>query len=309
MSSRELAEELRKSRVFLESPKEIERFAEYIAKRIYDDTMGGFQFKAMVVAVNREACVHFKRALDKAFREYFCSKVEELEDGGGKVEVAEHFRELCRNAERLSEVVMTYQHNEKSEVIEEFKAQLKSRREFQKKDYDTINKLIVEMFQEEAYPPKVLIVTDMLLTGFDAPPILRVMYLYKPIFGHRLLQAVTRVNRPYPNKETGLVVDGVGLLPAVIRVKGIYEMLAKQDQGARGLPEKLREEHRGERVKEFEDKLQRVKEELSGVGIEVDIIKAFRKQGDGRSSRRRWIGLRTCSHRLLSTLRATSRGR
>lgn len=275
MSSRELAEELRKSRVFLESPKEIERFAEYIAKRIYDDTMG-FQFKAMVVAVNREACVHFKRALDKAFREYFCSKVEELENEG-KVEVAEHFRELCRNAERLSEVVMTYQHNEKSEVIEEFKAQLKSRREFQKKDYDTINKLIVEMFQEEAYP-KVLIVTDMLLTGFDAP-ILRVMYLYKPIFGHRLLQAVTRVNRPYPNKETGLVVDGVGLLPAVIRVKGIYEMLAKQD------PKVLEDFRRnfaksiGERVREFEDKLQRVKEELSGVGIEVDIIKAFRKQG------------------------------
>ncbi|NJE04107.1 type I restriction endonuclease subunit R [Thermococcus sp. MV11] len=275
MSSKELAEELRKSRVFLESPKEIERFAEYIAKRIYDDTMG-FSFKAMVVAVNREACVHFKKALDRAFRDYFCSRVEELEKEG-KVEVAEHFRGLCENAERLSEVVMTYQHNETSEVIEEFKRWLKTRREFQKRDYDGINRLIVERFQEEDYP-KVLIVTDMLLTGFDAP-ILRVMYLYKPIFEHRLLQAVTRVNRPYPNKETGLVVDGVGLLPAVIRVKSIYEMLAKQD------PKVLEDFQRNfarsieEKVKEFEDKLQSVKEELSRIGIEVDVLKAFRKQG------------------------------
>ncbi|WP_148883367.1 type I restriction endonuclease subunit R [Thermococcus aciditolerans] len=275
MSSKELAEELRKSRVFLESPKEIERFAEYIAKRIYDDTMG-FQFKAMVVAVNREACVHFKRALDKAFKEHFCSKVKELERES-KVEIAEHFRELCANAERLSEVVMTYQHNEKSEVIEEFKKWLKTRREFQKKDYDGINSLIVEWFQERDYP-KVLIVTDMLLTGFDEPK-LRVMYLYKPIFEHRLLQAVTRVNRPYPNKETGLVVDGVGLLPAVIRVKSIYEMLAKQD------PKVLEDFQRNfaksieEKVKEFEDKLSSVKEKLSAIGIETDIVKAFRKQG------------------------------
>ncbi|CAB49217.1 type I restriction endonuclease subunit R [Pyrococcus abyssi] len=275
MSSRELAEELRKSRVFLESPKEIERFAEYIAKRIYDDTMG-FSFKAMVVAVNREACVHFKKALDMAFKEYFCSKIEELEKDG-KVEMAKHFRELCRNAERLSEVVMTYQHNETSEVIEEFKKWLKTRREFQKKDYDSINRLIVEWFQEKDYP-KVLIVTDMLLTGFDAP-ILRVMYLYKPIFEHRLLQAVTRVNRPYPNKETGLVVDGVGLLPAVIRVKNIYEMLARQD------PKVLEDFKRNfarsidEKVEEFENKLQKVKEDLSRIGIEVDILKAFKKQG------------------------------
>ncbi|KUH34809.1 hypothetical protein APY94_00075 [Thermococcus celericrescens] len=275
MSSKELAEELRKSRVFLESPKEIERFAEYIAKRIYDDTMG-FQFKAMVVAVNREACVHFKRALDRAFKNYFCSQIEVLESEG-KHDVAEHFRELCQNAERLSEVVMTYQHNETSEVIEEFKKWLKTRREFQKKDYDSINKLIVEWFQEEDYP-KVLIVTDMLLTGFDAP-ILRTMYLYKPIFEHRLLQAVTRVNRPYPGKESGLVVDGVGLLPAVIRVKSIYEMLAKQDP--RVLEDFQRNFARSieEKVKEFEDKLEKVKRELSEIGIEVDIIKAFRKQG------------------------------
>lgn len=291
MSSKELVEELRASRVFLESPKEIERFAEYIAKRIYDDTMG-FQFKAMVVAVNREACVHFKRALDKAFRNYFCSKIEELESEG-KIEVAEHFRELCANAERLSEVVMTYQYNEDNKTIKEFMKDLKSRREFQKKDYDDINRIIVGRFQEEKYP-KVLIVTDMLLTGFDEPK-LRVMYLYKPIFEHRLLQAVARVNRPYPGKETGLIVDGVGLLPALVKVQSVYEMLAKQDP--RILEDFKRNFARSieERVKEFESKLESVKEELSRIGIEVDIIKGFRKQ-------KRWKELEVEMNRVKNVL-------
>lgn len=275
ISSKELARELHESRMFLENPKAIERFAEYIAKRIYEDTME-FNFKAMVVAVNRKACVHFKRSLDKAFKRHFCSKAKEL-SREGKEELAKKFQEFCENAERLSEVVMTYQHNEKSDIIKDFKKQLKSRREFQKKDYDRINKTIIEWFQEKEYP-KVLIVTDMLLTGFDAP-ILRVMYLYKPIFEHRLLQAIARVNRPYPNKETGLIVDGVGLLSALIKVRDVYEMIAKQDP--RVIEDFKRNFVRSveDKVKEFEVDLQEVKRELLDIGIDIEVLKSLRAQG------------------------------
>jgi len=69
-----------------------------------------------------------------------------------------------------------------------------SRREFQKKD--TL--------------PKILVVTDMLLTGFDAP-VERVMYLDKPLRDHKLLQAIARTNRPYPGKDSALIVDYVGI--------------------------------------------------------------------------------------------------
>src|SRR2546428_9272741 len=55
-----------------------------------------------------------------------------------------------------------------------------------------------------------LIVTDMLLTGFDAP-IEQVMYLDKPMKDHKLLQAIARTNRPFPGKEAGLIVDYVGI--------------------------------------------------------------------------------------------------
>ncbi|MEM2373444.1 MAG: DUF3387 domain-containing protein [Thermoproteota archaeon] len=64
--------------------------------------------------------------------------------------------------------------------------------------------------------PKILIVTQKLLTGFDAP-ILYCMYLDKPLKDHTLLQAIARVNRPLGDEEgekkkAGLIVDFVGIL-------------------------------------------------------------------------------------------------
>jgi type I restriction enzyme R subunit len=72
------------------------------------------------------------------------------------------------------------------------------------------------MFKKASEDPKLLIVTDKLLTGFDAP-LLYCMYLDKPMRDHVLLQAIARVNRPYVDgeghsKPIGLVVDFVGVL-------------------------------------------------------------------------------------------------
>jgi type I restriction enzyme, R subunit len=64
--------------------------------------------------------------------------------------------------------------------------------------------------------PKILIVTEKLLTGFDAPN-LYAMYLDKPMRDHTLLQAIARVNRPYYDevleleKQYGLVIDFIGI--------------------------------------------------------------------------------------------------
>ncbi|MFI9253702.1 type I restriction endonuclease subunit R [Streptomyces sp. NPDC053069] len=65
---------------------------------------------------------------------------------------------------------------------------------------------LIEGFKSPSSPVKVLIVCDMLLTGFDAP-IEQVMFLDKPLRGAKLLQAVMRTNRPYPGKDRGIVVD------------------------------------------------------------------------------------------------------
>jgi type I restriction enzyme R subunit len=77
-------------------------------------------------------------------------------------------------------------------------------------------KQIRKNFTKPGEWPKILIVTEKLLTGFDAP-ILYAMYLDKPMRDHTLLQAIARVNRPYENeaaqmvKPHGFVLDFVGI--------------------------------------------------------------------------------------------------
>ena len=132
--------------------------------------------KAFVVGVNREACAKYKRALDTL-----------LPPG-------------------WSEAVYT---ENPADVIERplvAELQLSEQRETD----------VRTLFKKPAENPKILIVTDKLLTGYDAP-VLYCMYLDKPMRDHVLLQAIARVNRPYVDangvqKRVGLVLDFVGVL-------------------------------------------------------------------------------------------------
>ncbi len=76
--------------------------------------------------------------------------------------------------------------------------------------HDDEEKRIRRAFRDPDKDPQILIVTQKLLTGFDAP-VLYAMYLDKPMKDHTLLQAIARVNRPYPGKESGLIVDYIGV--------------------------------------------------------------------------------------------------
>ena len=71
-------------------------------------------------------------------------------------------------------------------------------------------KALAERFKDAADPLKLVIVRDMWLTGFDAPP-LHTMYVDKPMHGHGLMQAIARVNRVYKDKPGGLIVDYLGI--------------------------------------------------------------------------------------------------
>jgi hypothetical protein len=82
-------------------------------------------------------------------------------------------------------------------------------------------KAIVERFKKPDDPLKILIVCDMLLTGFDAP-IEQVMYLDSPLKEHTLLQAIARVNRTAANKTYGLVVDYWGVSEALQEALAIF---------------------------------------------------------------------------------------
>lgn len=132
-------------------------------------------YKAFLVGVNREACAKYKRALDKLLPPEWTEPI------------------YTPNANDIVErpLVAELQLDEEREA--------NARMMFKKVDEN----------------PKLLIVTDKLLTGYDAP-LLYCMYLDKPMRNHVLLQAIARVNRPYAangaRKPIGLIIDFVGVL-------------------------------------------------------------------------------------------------
>lgn len=73
---------------------------------------------------------------------------------------------------------------------------------------------LARRFKDNDDPLKIAIVVDMWLTGFDVPS-LATMYIYKPMHGYNLMQAIARVNRVFQDKEGGLIVDYVGIASAL----------------------------------------------------------------------------------------------
>jgi type I restriction enzyme R subunit len=177
-------------KLFLENPQRIKVIAEDIAAHFKENING--KFKAMVVAGSRKACELYRKEFYKHLPEEYVHTIITLG--------------------REEEPIL-------QEAVAEAKAQ------YGGKDIENIRKETIEKYKEEEFP-RILIVTDMLLTGFDAP-VLQVIYLDKPLKEHRLLQAVARTNRPYKDlKEAGLVIDYVGVLK---EFKKALEMYSEDD--------------------------------------------------------------------------------
>lgn len=202
-----LKKRLNDIKLFHEDPGRIRVIAEDIAQHFKENIDG--KFKAMVVAGSRMACVLYKNELDK----YLPGK--------------------------YSEVIITSAQDDRRKRKEIYHYVAESRAKYGGRNFEDIRKDNIEKFKEEEFP-KILIVTDMLLTGFDVP-VLQVMYLDKPLKEHRLLQAVARTNRPYKDlKEAGVIIDYVGVLR---EYKKALEMYSAEDiKGALLSYESLKEE-------------------------------------------------------------------
>jgi type I restriction enzyme R subunit len=157
---------------FLKGKERIQQVAQFVAEH-YRQNVEPLGYKAFLVGVDREACAHYKHALDQFLPPEY------------------------------SEVVYTGSNND-SKLLKEFHLDPKRERQI-RKSFGKLDQM-----------PKILIVTEKLLTGFDAP-VLYAMYLDKPMRDHTLLQAIARVNRPYENeaqemvKPHGFVLDFVGI--------------------------------------------------------------------------------------------------
>ncbi len=164
------------------------------------------RFKAQVVAVSRLAAIRYKHALEEALKE----KIKELESQNYPKEDLELLKRL------KVEVVISSSPNDPPEWKEYTDPEKHER-------VITSFKLPFDKTDENGISGEVgiLVVQNMLITGFDAP-IEQVMYLDNVIKEHNLLQAIARVNRVYKNKSCGFVVDYVGVLKHLREALSIY---------------------------------------------------------------------------------------
>ncbi len=183
--------------VIAKAPERMQAIAEDVVGYVRDklDPAG---FKAQLVAVDRAGCALYAEALIAAglapeeIAVIFTPKVKKDDPALRRWYAAEQLKRLGAQPVETGEEL---------ELDEDSPLTL---------DEALARKALIANFENPEHPLKVLIVTDMLLTGFDAP-IEQVMFLDKPLKGAKLLQAVMRTNRPYPKKDNGIILDYWGV--------------------------------------------------------------------------------------------------
>ena len=116
-------------------------------------------------------------------------------------------------------------------------------------------KELAKKFKDENDDMKIAIVVDMWLTGFDVPS-LATMYVYKPMKDHNLMQAIARVNRVFPEKAGGLIVDYVGIAAALKEAMKRYTKRDRDNYGNNDIKERA--------YSEFKEKLEICRDLLHG---------------------------------------------
>ena len=118
---------------------------------------------------------------------------------------------------------------------------------------------LARKFKDNSDPMKIAIVVDMWLTGFDIPS-LATMYVYKPMHGYNLMQAVARVNRVFQDKEGGLIVDYVGIASALKEAMKEYSSRDRARYGDMNIAKTA--------YPKFQEKLQVCKDLMHGFDFE-----------------------------------------
>jgi type I restriction enzyme R subunit len=179
----------------LEAEERIKEIADDLVRH-YASNILPSGFKAQVVCSSKQAAIHYQNSIRSALQKL----IEEERSKEGK----QRDDALLKQLQFIDAVVVISSEgtNEKAVFVKARKEarELNAVKSF-KKAFD---------FDDPKTGVAFLIVCDMLLTGFDAP-IEQVMYLDKKLKEHNLLQAIARVNRTYPGKTRGYIVDYIGL--------------------------------------------------------------------------------------------------
>jgi type I restriction enzyme R subunit len=197
----------------LEAEDRIEEIANDLVKHYVQKVLPS-GYKGQVVCSSKQAALHYQTYIRKALKKWVKDELAKPS--------AQQDHELIKQVEFIDAIVVI-----SSDGTNEKAAFVAARNEKREKD-------AVENFKKKFDYEKpdtgiaFLIVCDMLLTGFDAP-IEQVMYIDKKLKEHNLLQTIARVNRTYPGKTVGYVVDYIGLTENLKEALSLYSGKDQQD--------------------------------------------------------------------------------
>ncbi|MBD8003772.1 type I restriction endonuclease subunit R [Bacillus norwichensis] len=221
----------------------------------------GYLGKAMVISVDKFTTV---RMYDKV-QYYWDQKLKELIKERSYTSSKEERDRLTKQIKYMQQVEMAVVVSEDGQDDERFE---KEGLDF-KKHKQRMNEIdenghdIEDSFKDPNHPLQLVFVCAMWLTGFDAPSV-STIYLDKPMKSHTLMQTIARINRVFPGKRSGLIVDYLNLFKHMKQALGDYANPSNDDE----MPVKNIEEQ----IKLLENVIEATKDFCNGLDINLDAI-------------------------------------
>lgn len=235
---------------------------ETIAADLVQHFLGrGFRGKAMVVSIDKATAV---RMYDKV-RAHWERRIEQLKRD--RVTAREQMRdEIDRQIAYMEETDMAVVVSQAQNEIGDFKRKgldiLPHRKRTVEEDLET-------KFKNPEDPFRIVFVCSMWMTGFDAPSVSTV-YLDKPMKNHTLMQTIARANRVWGEKQSGMIVDYVGVFRNLQKALAIYGGGERGSAGGGESPIRNKEEL----VRELEEQLRGAVAFCQKHGIDVHALVA-----------------------------------
>ena len=187
---------------------------ESVAEDIVSHFMGrGYRGKAMIICIDKATAVRMYDKVQKYWKRY----IENLESNMKKIngfEKDEIQRDISFMEETDMAVVVSQSQNEVEDIKKKGADITPHRKRMIKEDLD-------EKFKDPVDPFRIVFVCAMWMTGFDAPSC-STLYLDKPMKNHTLMQTIARANRVYGDKQSGLIVDYIGVFKSLRNALAIY---------------------------------------------------------------------------------------
>lgn len=215
-------EEERLAKYYIDTSEVIKRDArlDKVARDIVEHfPKRGFLGKAMVVSVDKFTAVKMYNKV----KYYWGEKLKKLYSDRSKARLEIEKEEINKQIKYMQSVEMAVVVSAEDKEEEKFKKEgldIKQHRErinlIDENGHD-----IEDNFKNPEHPLALVFLCAMWLTGFDVPCV-STLYIDKPMKGHTLMQAIARVNRVYPGKNSGLIVDYLNLFKSMQKALGDY---------------------------------------------------------------------------------------